>query len=602
MTDQTGVLADVRRGMIPAHVYNDREIFELEKERVFARAWVFVGHESEIAQPGDYVVRRVLQDSFIVTRDEEGEIRAHFNMCLHRGMQVCRAEMGNASHFRCPYHGWSYRNDGRIVGLPFHQDAYGGEAGFKRNGQRLLSAPNLATYNGLIFVSLDPDAPPLEEFLGDFRFYLDYYTKQSGSGIELRGPQRWRVKANWKIGAENFAGDMYHTPQTHTSVVEIGLFREPKAEKRKDGATYWAGAGGGTTYKLPEGDLDERLRYVGYPQEMVDRMKQHLSSDQLKVIGDDGFMISAASIYPNLSLVHNWPRVADSENVLPFISIRQWQPISEDETEVLSWFAVDAEAPEEFKALSYKAYLMCFGSTGMFEQDDVENWVSLTNTAAGSMARRLRLNSRMGILEDDTEVIPQLTVEQFTVRGRRTPATASTTSEHCSAAGPTTWKRRCPSRPRSRWVDRGRAPQMPPQKSRPRPAMSPPRRTGRPRRHDRHSFREFCARQERLPCSADRAVAALRGPAAPDGPPVAGRRGVDARRPVLLRLAGPSHRRHPLPDAGAGHNRAGRRLRHLSGDGPLRRGQVLPVPAGRPVPHRARMDRGPAVPPAPPPQ
>ena len=408
-----GVLADVRRGMIPAHVYNDREIFELEKERVFSRSWMFVGHESEIAQPGDYVVRRVLQDSFIVTRDEHGEVRAHFNMCLHRGMQVCRAEMGNASHFRCPYHGWSYRNDGRIVGLPFHQDAYGGEAGFKRKGQRLLAAPNLAMYNGMIFVSMDPDAPPLEEFLGDFRFYLDYYTKQSGSGIELRGPQRWRVKANWKIGAENFAGDMYHTPQTHTSVVEIGLFREPKAEKRKDGATYWAGAGGGTTYKLPEGDLEERLRYVGYPQEMVDRMKEQWSEDQLNLIGGDGFMISAASIYPNLSFVHNWPRVGESDDVLPFISIRQWQPISEDETEVLSWFAVDAEAPEEFKALSYKAYLMCFGSTGMFEQDDVENWVSLTNTAAGSMARRLLLNSRMGIREDDSEVIPQLTPDQF---------------------------------------------------------------------------------------------------------------------------------------------------------------------------------------------
>ena len=413
MTDQTTVLADVRRGMIPAHVYNDREIFELEKERVFSRAWVFVGHESEIAQPGDYVVRRVLEDSFILTRDEQGEVRAHFNMCLHRGMQVCRAEVGNASHFRCPYHGWSYRNDGRIVGLPFHKDAYGGEAGFQRKGQRLLPAPSLATYNGMIFLSMDPDAPPLEEFLGDFRFYLDYYTKQSASGIELRGPQRWRVKANWKIGAENFAGDMYHTPQTHTSVVEIGLFREPKAEKRKDGATYWAGAGGGTTYKLPDGDLDERLRYVGYPQEMVDRMKEQFTDDQLKVIGDDGFMISAASIYPNLSFVHNWPRVGESDDVLPFISIRQWQPISEDETEVLSWFAVDAEAPEEFKALSYKAYLMCFGSTGMFEQDDVENWVSLTNTAAGSMARRLLLNSRMGILEDDEPVVPPLGPDAF---------------------------------------------------------------------------------------------------------------------------------------------------------------------------------------------
>jgi hypothetical protein len=111
--------------------------------------------------------------------------------------------------------------------------------------------------------------------------------------------------------------------------------------------------------------------------------------------------------------VHNWPRVADSDDVLPFISIRQWQPVSADETEVLSWFAVDKEAPEEFKRLSYKAYLMCFGSTGMFEQDDVENWVSLTSTAAGSMARRLRLNSRMGMLADDSPVVAPLGPDEF---------------------------------------------------------------------------------------------------------------------------------------------------------------------------------------------
>jgi phenylpropionate dioxygenase-like ring-hydroxylating dioxygenase large terminal subunit len=413
MGDQTAVFENVRRGMIPAHIYNDREIFSLERERLFNRSWVFVAHESEVPQPGDYVVRRVLEDSFIVSRDQQGQVHAMFNMCLHRGMQVCRAEMGNASHFRCPYHGWSYRNDGRLVGLPFHRDAYGGEEGFPRKGQTLLPAPALDTYNGLVFISLDPEAPPLEDFLGDFRFYLDYYTRQSASGIELRGPQRWRIKANWKIGAENFAGDMYHTPHTHTSVVEIGLFREPKAEKRKDGSTYWAGRGGGTTYKLPDGSLEERLRYVGYPAEMIERMKETWSDEQLRVIGGNGFMVSAASLFPNLSFVHNWPRVEDSEDVLPFISLRQWQPISENETEVLSWFAVDKEAPEDFKALSYKAYLMCFGSTGMFEQDDVENWVSLTTTAAGSMARRLLLNSRMGLLADDSPVVPALTPEEF---------------------------------------------------------------------------------------------------------------------------------------------------------------------------------------------
>ena len=413
MPELVDVLAAVRRGMIPAHIYNDAEIFALERERIFGRSWIFVGHESEVPYEGDYVVRRVLDDSFIIARDSKGEIRAMFNMCLHRGMQVCRAEMGNASNFRCPYHGWSYRNDGRILGLPFHHEAYGGEQGFKKRGQTLLPAPNLASYNGLIFINLDANAQPLEDYLGDFRFYLDYYSRQSTAGLEVRGPQRWRINANWKIGAENFAGNMYHTPQTHTSVVEIGLFREPKAEKRKDGATYWSGVGGGTTYKLPPGDFRERMRYVGYPDDMIARIEQVWTPDQQKLVGSDGFMISAASCFPNMSFVHNWPKVQDGDDVLPFISLRTWQPINEHETEVYSWFAVDSAAPEEFKKNSYKAYLMCFGSTGMFEQDDVENWVSLTNTAAGSMARRLQLNSRMGLLEDDTPVGKCLLPNEF---------------------------------------------------------------------------------------------------------------------------------------------------------------------------------------------
>lgn len=114
MLDLAAVVTQVRRGMIPAHVYGDPEVFALERDRLFARSWVFLAHESEIPDPGDYVVRRVLADSFIVARDESGVVRVMFNMCLHRGMQVCRAEMGNASHFRCPYHAWTYRNDGRL--------------------------------------------------------------------------------------------------------------------------------------------------------------------------------------------------------------------------------------------------------------------------------------------------------------------------------------------------------------------------------------------------------------------------------------------------------------------------------------------------------
>jgi phenylpropionate dioxygenase-like ring-hydroxylating dioxygenase large terminal subunit len=324
-------------------------------------------------------------------------------------MQVCRAEMGNASHFRCPYHAWTYRNDGRLVGLPFHEEAYGGEDGFARQDQSLLAAPAMDSYHGLIFISLRPDPPALRDWLGDFAFYLDLYVHQSPDGIELRGPQRWRVKANWKIGAENFAGDSYHTPHTHASVVEIGLFREPKASKRKEGALYLAGPGSGTTYKLPpDGTFESQLAYVGYPAEMIGVMAATWTDGQRRLVEQDGFMVSAATLFPNLSLVHNWPVIDASGRVVPFISLRQWQPVSERETEVLSWFAVDAGAPEEFKRQSYQAYLMCFGSSGMFEQDDVENWVSITDMAGGSMARRLRLNSRMGLTSGDKPIKPPL--------------------------------------------------------------------------------------------------------------------------------------------------------------------------------------------------
>jgi phthalate 3,4-dioxygenase subunit alpha len=396
-TDIRDIVGDIREGMVPAQIYGDREVFELEHERVFGRSWFFLAHESEIPEPGDYVVRRIVDDSFIVVRDEEGVVRVLFNMCLHRGMQVCRTELGNASHFRCPYHAWTYKNTGDLVGLPFHKDAYGGDLGLPRKGLTLLPAPRIGIYDGLVFASLAEDGPSLEEHLGGMRFYLDFYLRQSAAGAEVRGPQRWIVDSNWKIGAENFAGDTYHTPHTHASVVEIGLFREPKANKRKEGALYFADSGGGTTYKLPTTDFEENLTYIGYPAEMAARMRETWSPEQRATVSDARFMVSAATVMPNLSFVHNWPQVDREGTVAPFISIRLWQPISATRTEVFSWFAVDKLAPERFKADSYKAYLMCFGSSGMFEQDDVENWTSITSMAAGRLARQLKLNSRMGI-------------------------------------------------------------------------------------------------------------------------------------------------------------------------------------------------------------
>lgn len=401
------LVRDVEAGTVPAEIYSDPDLFALEQERIFSRAWMFLAHESEIPDNGDYVVRRIGDDSFIVVRDEGGTVRALFNMCLHRGMQVCRAERGNTSHFRCPYHAWTYRNTGALNGVPFHRDAYGGDEVLPMDRHSLLPAPRMGIRNGMIFASLDENAPDLDDYLGGFAFFLDLYTRRTEAGLEVRGPQRWLVDANWKIAAENFSGDSYHTPVTHASIVEIGLFRAPKANKRKEGALYFADIGGGTTYKLPAGlSFEEGMAHVGYPDSVIHSARSTWSAGQRALVGDAGFMISAATIFPNLSFVHNWPVVGEDGRVAPFVSIRLWQPVSATRTEICSWFAVDRDAPEQFKEDSYRAYLMCFGSSGMFEQDDVENWTSITQVAKGRMARRLRLNNRMGLDGDGRPLRP----------------------------------------------------------------------------------------------------------------------------------------------------------------------------------------------------
>lgn len=407
-TDTRAILESIRDGMVPAEIYADPEVFELERERVFGRSWCFLAHESEISQPGDYVVRNILDDSFIVVRDESGQIQVLFNMCLHRGMQLCQAERGNASHFRCPYHAWTYKNSGEVVGMPYHLQAYGGDVCLPKAGRSLVSAPRSDSYRGMIFACLDPTAPDLDDFLGDYKFFLDFYMHQSESGSVVRGPQRWRVPSNWKISSENFAGDSYHTASTHASIVDIELFGPSKRKRRRLATSYLAGPGSGTTHRFEDGlaDFSAKLCSIGYPLEMADRMRATYAPAQVALVEKAGVMPSATGCLPNLSLIHTFVRIETDGPDVPFTSLRLWQPVSATETEVLSWFVVDREAPDDFVAKSYRAYVMCFGPSGMFEQDDVENWVSITRMAKGQMAKRVKLNSRMGLALDGSVFAP----------------------------------------------------------------------------------------------------------------------------------------------------------------------------------------------------
>lgn len=398
--EMSRTLDAVRQGWIPTSIYSDPAIFEAEKRKLFNRTWQYLAHESEIPKNGDYVVRRVIDDSFIIARGEDGKIRVLLNLCRHRGGQICRNESGNTKRFLCPYHAWAFKTDGSLAGVPYHEEAYGGDIELNKDEFGLFSPPHTEIFNGLVFINLDPDAKPLREQLGDFATYLEFYIPSPPRHVEVRGPQRWRFKANWKVGAENFSGDTYHTPHTHASTGAIKLVSSAATTNRKAGIMYAAGGGSGATFRLEEGGFEERLRRVGYPDHMIKQMAETMSPAIRGMVEKDGVLPSASTMFPNLSLLQISARVDDSGGVVPFTTLRIWQPVSPTETEIFSFFVVDQEASPEFKERSYKAYIMCFGTSGMFEQDDMDAWVTLTRMTQGYMSGSVHLHSRMGLRSD----------------------------------------------------------------------------------------------------------------------------------------------------------------------------------------------------------
>jgi phenylpropionate dioxygenase-like ring-hydroxylating dioxygenase large terminal subunit len=142
-------LVDMATGRISREIFVNEEIYREELERVFARAWLFIGHESQIPNPGDFFVSGMGEESVILCRDRAGEIHVFLNSCRHRGMKVCRYDEGNTPVFTCPYHGWSYGTDGKLVGVPYFREAYHSE--LDRSQWGLVEVAQLCNYKGGIW-------------------------------------------------------------------------------------------------------------------------------------------------------------------------------------------------------------------------------------------------------------------------------------------------------------------------------------------------------------------------------------------------------------------------------------------------------------------
>jgi fatty-acyl-CoA synthase len=238
-------------------LYTSPEVFAEELEKIWYRTWVYVGHVSEIAQPNDYVRKTIGPQDVIMTRAADGEVHLLLNRCAHRGNLICEADAGNSGSFRCPYHGWTYRNTGDLLGYPFPQ-GYGGRGKLDLGLGRV---PRVGVYRGFVFGSFAEDGPSLAEHLGEAKGEIDRLVRLSPEGgIELTaGFLKHKAKANWKLLAENET-DGYHPQFVHASIFSVAQSGIGALYGEKSTAVTRALGNGHS-----ENDLRPEFRRLGVP-------------------------------------------------------------------------------------------------------------------------------------------------------------------------------------------------------------------------------------------------------------------------------------------------------------------------------------------------
>ncbi len=337
-------------------LYTDPAIFAEELARIWYGGWVFVGHESEIAQPNDYVRKQIGPQDIIMTRSRDGDVHLLVNRCAHRGNLVCDDASGNSGSFRCPYHGWTYRNDGELVGYPFKKGY--GDAKLELNLGRL---PKVDSYHGFVFGSFNPDVPPLLEHLGAAAGEMDRLARLSPEG-KVRLDAGWlkhKTRANWKLLAENET-DGYHPQFVHGSIFSVtGSTIGPLYSDKSTAVTRALGNGHSENDLRPEfRKFAEPMRWFGTSADRVPdyvarmRALHGEAAEQILIEGGPHVMV-----FPNLFIAE--------------IQVFNIQPLSAGECIQYST-AVQLEGAPELNKRMLSQSIGSVGPAGMLLADDTE--------------------------------------------------------------------------------------------------------------------------------------------------------------------------------------------------------------------------------------
>jgi phenylpropionate dioxygenase-like ring-hydroxylating dioxygenase large terminal subunit len=376
-------LCDMDEGVLDPRIYADEDVYRLELERIFGRAWVMLCPELQIPRPGDFFNTYVGADRVVVVRQRDGSIKALLNQCRHRGNELVRPDSGNESMFVCSYHGWAYDLSGTLRSVPHEEITF--PCGIDMSSWGCATMAQVDTYKGLVFGTWDPTAPPLEEYLGDAAWYLDIMLDRFEGGLELLGGvNKWVVKANWKLPAEQFVNDMLHPEQTHISALlavippdaDMSEMQLPTTGRQFSSPN---GHGMGLYTDGPILDLTIGPRAVQYYTE---------ESYQAAVerVGRARADVQAAhmNIFPHCAVLFG------------FNQIRLFHPVGPEETEIWTWQFAPAAAPAEVKRLWAVNTQRAFGAGGLFEADDSAVWRGIQRTLRGVMGRRHLFNVQMG--------------------------------------------------------------------------------------------------------------------------------------------------------------------------------------------------------------